>query len=328
MRDTLRLLRELESLGAEVLPLQVDVSDAAQVNAAVERIHRQFGALHGVIHAAGIAGGGLIANRTRAEVARVFAAKLAGTRVLMEALADMAPDFVALCSSLTAVTGGFGQVDYCAANCFLDAIAADATRQATAPVLSINWDAWRGVGMASGQSLPEGFGIDPAQGGMVLEKLLAAPLAAQTLVSTMALASQFSRMQTGAAGLELVDALLPLQVAQVAAGARHARPALATSYVEPANELEQGLAALWSDFIGIAAIGVNDSLFELGGDSLLAIQLLSQVRKIYGVELHPAAFFNTPTIGRLAELVEIRLIEEIENSDPVAAGPDRLSEPA
>lgn len=321
LRATLQKLLELESLGAEVLTLQADVSDAVQLAAALEQARRQFGVLHGVIHAAGTAGGGLIAQRTRAEAAQVFSAKLAGTRVLLEALGDVALDFVVLCSSLTAATGGFGQVDYCAANCYLDAVAARASRQTGTPVLSVAWDAWREVGMAAAQTLPENAGISPAQGGVAFEKLLSAPLTAQTLVSTMPLALQFSRMQS----LELAGILLP---AAVAGRASQARPALATPYKAPVNELEQGLAALWSDFIGIALIGVDDSLFDLGGDSLLAIQLLSQVRKLYGVELHPAAFFNTPTIGCLAELVETRFIEEIENSDPVASGSGRLSEPA
>ncbi|HBY34627.1 MAG TPA: hypothetical protein DEH65_06530, partial [Delftia acidovorans] len=59
-------------------------------------------------------------------------------------------------------------------------------------------------------------------------------------------------------------------------------------------------------------VGVHDNLFELGGDSLLALQILGRVKKRFGVELHPAAFFKAPTVGELAVLVETRLIEEIE----------------
>ena len=66
--------------------------------------------------------------------------------------------------------------------------------------------------------------------------------------------------------------------------------------------------------LGIAGVGVDDNLFELGGDSLLAIQILARARKAYEVELHPAAFFKAPTIRELAVLVETRLIEEIENA--------------
>ena len=50
---------------------------------------------------------------------------------------------------------------------------------------------------------------------------------------------------------------------------------LPTPYAAPEGELEEGLAALWTEALGIAPVGVHDNLFELGGDSLLAIRLLS-----------------------------------------------------
>ncbi|WP_454697072.1 phosphopantetheine-binding protein [Achromobacter aegrifaciens] len=82
---------------------------------------------------------------------------------------------------------------------------------------------------------------------------------------------------------------------------------------------------MWEGFLGISSIGVDDNLFELGGDSLLAIQLLAKVRQAFGVEIHPAAFFETPTVASLALHVEQRLIEEIENqsaaSDAASCGP-------
>ncbi|MFD1692309.1 phosphopantetheine-binding protein [Azotobacter chroococcum] len=111
---------------------------------------------------------------------------------------------------------------------------------------------------------------------------------------------------------ELAERLLSEPVAR---RQQHARPALQTEYVAPDGELEEDLAALWSEFLGISPIGVDDNLFELGGDSLLAIQLLARVRSAYGVELHPAALFRTPTVAALAMLVETRLIEEIEDAE-------------
>ncbi|NHN76931.1 SDR family NAD(P)-dependent oxidoreductase [Azotobacter chroococcum] len=304
----LQQLLELEALGAEVLVLQADVADPAQLRQAVDAARRRFGALHGVIHAAGAAGGGLLAGRTRAEAGRVFVPKLQGTRNLLEALAGEAPDFVLLCSSLTAITGAFGQADYCAANCFLDALAAKASRQGDGFVLSVNWDTWRETGMAAGQRLPEEVGITAEQGGRLLEALLGGPQTAQVLVSSLDLERQFAQVRSS----ELAGRLLPEPAAR---RQRHARPALQTAYLAPEGELEEDLAALWSEFLGISPIGVDDNLFELGGDSLLAIQLLARVRSAYGVELHPAALFKTPTVAALAMLVETRLIEEIENAE-------------
>jgi len=104
----------------------------------------------------------------------------------------------------------------------------------------------------------------------------------------------------------------------------HPRPSLQTRYAAPEGDLAQALAALWTEMLGIEPIGVHDNLFELGGDSLLAIQILARVRKTFGIELHPAAFFKAPTINDLAVLIETRLIEEIERSDSFATATDRV----
>ena len=300
---------ELETLGAEVLAITADMADAGQVEAAIATVQRHFGELHGVIHAAGVPGGGMIAQRERAAVERVFAPKLAGARHLLAALDGTAVDFVVLCSSLTAITGGFGQSDYCAANAFMDALAALVSRQQALPVQAVNWDTWREVGMAADQNLPDGVGIAPAQAGTLLEKLLSDPQAVQTVVSTLDIEQQFAAMDPA----EQAERLLPELVAKQQI---HPRPSLQTEYVQSSNELEQGLAQVWSDFLGIDPIGIDDNLFELGGDSLLAIQLLAKVRGIYGAELHPAEFFKQPTVRALALLVEEWLIADIENSDP------------
>jgi acyl transferase domain-containing protein/acyl carrier protein len=305
--EQLQAVSGLEAEGAEVLVVQADVADAAQMCEAVERARQRFGVLHGVIHAAGVAGGGMIAQRERAAIEQVFAPKIQGTRNLLQACEDLTLDFVLLCSSLTAITGAFGQADYCAANSFLDALAA---RQERLPVISVNWDTWRDSGMAAKHTLQDGAGIFPAQAGELLERLLSAPDAAQVLVSTLEIERQLAQVQS----IELAGRLLP-----ATAPKQHLqpRPALRTAYVAPSHELEQDLAALWSEFLGIAPIGTEDNLFELGGDSLLAIQLLAKVRQIYGVEIHPGGLFKTPTVAALSLMVEERLLDEIENADTV-----------
>ena len=300
---------ELETLGAEVLVIAADMADAGQVEAAIATVQRHFGELHGVIHAAGVPGGGMIAQRERAAVERVFAPKLTGARHLLAALDGTAVDFVVLCSSLASFAGGIGKVDYAAANAYLDAVAVMAMRTAKHEVVSINWDGWRDVGMVADMRLPDHVGIGVQQGMLAFERIMNSPMQPQTIVSTTALHDRLAM-----AG----DDVLDLLVSDLSDTSRsiHPRPLLQTAYVQPSNELEQGLAQVWSDFLGIDPIGIDDNLFELGGDSLLAIQLLAKVRGIYGAELHPAEFFKQPTVRALALLVEEWLIADIENSDP------------
>jgi acyl transferase domain-containing protein len=83
----------------------------------------------------------------------------------------------------------------------------------------------------------------------------------------------------------------------------HSRPVLGTPYVAPSNPLEEKLAALWQDLLGIGGIGVQDNFYELGGHSLLATLVISRVREQFAVAVPLQELFSEPTIARLADLV-------------------------
>lgn len=80
----------------------------------------------------------------------------------------------------------------------------------------------------------------------------------------------------------------------------HPRPRLGNTFTAPRGELEASLAAQWQDALGIDAIGVDDDFFELGGDSLLAVQVLARARRTLGVDLPPHSLVELPTIAGLA----------------------------
>jgi acyl-CoA synthetase (AMP-forming)/AMP-acid ligase II len=76
--------------------------------------------------------------------------------------------------------------------------------------------------------------------------------------------------------------------------------AVEQEYVAPRTHEETVLADIWSRILGREAVGVYDDFFRLGGDSILATQVISQVRKIMEVELSPITMFESPTIAGLA----------------------------
>ncbi len=159
----IRSLQTLEALGAEVMALQADVAEFQQMQVVMTRAQVRFGQLHGVIHAAGVPGGGAIQRKTRDIADAILAPKVQGTLVLDALLKDGELDWWILCSSLTAMAGGFGQVDYCAANAFLDAFAHDKTNRDGTHTVSINWDTWQEVGMAveAAKTLAQHAGFSP-----------------------------------------------------------------------------------------------------------------------------------------------------------------------
>jgi acyl carrier protein len=83
-------------------------------------------------------------------------------------------------------------------------------------------------------------------------------------------------------------------------------------YVAPATETEEVVAELFSALLGRERVGIYDNFFALGGHSLLATQLVTRARNAFEVELSVRDLFAAPTVGRLAVLVEERIIRQLE----------------
>jgi len=88
------------------------------------------------------------------------------------------------------------------------------------------------------------------------------------------------------------------------------RPDLEARYASPRTSVEERLAAMWADVLGVDRIGVHDPFFELGGHSLAAAQLLAQMREAFHADLPLQQLFETPTISGLAEYITAHLSSE------------------
>jgi amino acid adenylation domain-containing protein len=89
------------------------------------------------------------------------------------------------------------------------------------------------------------------------------------------------------------------------------RPELASAYAAPRTPVEETLAGIWKALLGMDRVGVHDDFFELGGDSLLAVELFAQVEKIFGSKLPLATLFQRATIEQLAALVHRPGVEPV-----------------
>jgi acyl carrier protein len=77
-----------------------------------------------------------------------------------------------------------------------------------------------------------------------------------------------------------------------------------TAYAAPRNDVERQLVAIWTDLLQIGQIGIHDNFFQLGGQSLLATQVMARIQKVLGIELPLRIIFQSPTIADLAAAVE------------------------
>jgi SAM-dependent methyltransferase/acyl carrier protein len=82
-----------------------------------------------------------------------------------------------------------------------------------------------------------------------------------------------------------------------------ARPELAADFAAPRTPLEEVLAAVWSEVLGLEGIGIHDNFFDLGGHSLTAVQVLSRLNEVFSLNIPLQSLFETPTLAGLAESV-------------------------
>jgi acyl carrier protein len=302
-------VQALEELGAEVLVLSADVGDMDQMREAVRRSEERFGPLDGVIHAAGVPGAGLIQLKTEEVAASVLRPKVQGTLVLDEIFKDRSLDFLLLFSSMTSIVGGGpGQLDYCAANAFLDAYA-QKTSSRRRPVFAINWGEWQWDAWQEGllgfdakiaavfKETRRRFGVSFEEGLDAIRRVLATRLP-QVVVSTrdfkwlIELSKEFT-----------VSGILSEADRKGAPGQAYPRPALGTSYVAPSTEVEHTIAAIWQELLRIEQVGINDNFFELGGNSLLGITLVGQMKKKLKVEMPMYALYEAPSVSAMAQFI-------------------------
>ncbi|BAY73753.1 beta-ketoacyl synthase [Nostoc linckia NIES-25] len=311
----------LEKLGSEIEIKSADVASYEEMQVAISEALEKFGQINGVIHAAGIAGGGMMQLKTEDVANSVLAPKVKGTLVLEEILKskNITLDFLVLCSSQSSILSEFGQVDYCAANAFLDVYANYRASQSDEFTVSINWDTWQEVGMAVETTLPEQLklqreeeikkGILPQEGAEAFNRILLSGLP-RVVVSTQ----DFQQVIEQNNSFNYVDqdlSLLSETSKTNSAQFRHPRPNLSNAYVAPRNEVEQTLADIWQQFLGIDKVGIHDNFFELAGDSIITIQIVAKANQL-GLKLTSQQMFLHQTI---AELVIAANLNETKQND-------------
>jgi hypothetical protein len=311
------LLSKLEQAGARVLATRADVANQEDMVRVLEEINASWPPLRGIVHAAGVLDDGILLQQNRERLARVMAPKVNGAWNLHVLTQNLPLDFLMLFSSAASVVSSVGQANYAAANTFLDALAHH--RQFLGqPSLSLNWGPWAGAGMAVGlgdryqdRLVAQGLSsIAPEQGLQVLKQVLGQ---AHAQIGVLPIDwSAFSEQFPAGILLPLLSELLP----------KARSPQEVKQVSEQDHELMQRLKkATASDRKELLAAYVQDrvtkilrldssiqpareqSLDELGFDSLMGTQLKNRFMSELGVDVPIKEFIGRVSIAQLTGLL-------------------------
>lgn len=326
----IKKILKMEDNGSHVEMISVDIADAVKMEECVKRLYDKYKKINGIYHTAGVAEyDGVIQNKQTINVEKVLAPKLYGTLMLNQVFHDF--DFMFICSSLATVIyyTKIGQVSYCAANEFIDAFCDYKESQGTDNIYCINWADWKGVGMSvqsaehwgeklnmdNSQSILDD-GIEPEEGVHAIHTVLANDTQ-HVMVSPEDLIDKIRSYEE--TGIQTLEEILKESQSEHTI---YERPALTSEYVEPETGEEKILCSIWESLFGIKQIGILDDFFELGGDSLKAITVISHIKKCLKVDVTLAEFMKIRTIKEFSNYMAVLHISEQKEIEKVEESMD------
>ncbi len=301
----------LEASGVEVRTVYADVGDGEKMAMLFEGLRRDGVRLRGIVHAAGLPGYQTINHLTVSELSDVMRPKVRGAWILHELSRHLSLDFFICFSSIASVWGSRAQAHYSAANRFLDMLA-HYRRAHGLPGLSVNWGPWEGGGMNSAEAdaLLRRVGVrtlSEAGAFDALAQLIGADFT-QVAVADVdwpqfkgsyeargerPLLERFSLTkppEPGAQDQPTKESPLVARLGEVAAAAQ--REALLLSFVRSEAALVLALAPALPE--------PEQGFFEMGMDSLLAMEFRARLEVELGCSLPATLVFDYPTAQALA----------------------------
>ena len=277
-----------DDCGGKISVVRADVSKAGEIDRVFAECLVRHGRIGGVFHAAGQAMIEEIRDVTAASLAEELAPKVAGTEFVAHAISKLdayrRPDFVMAFSSLAASLGGLGLGSYAAANRSMDAFVAGQPVRDGVPWFSVGWDDWDfdygGQQMGAYSQTRAALSIAPEEGFAAMAAILGEPGLHRVLVSATDLDARIERWGKRSAA-EAVSARADAP-ASGGDGLSIAEKRVRTAYVRVLGGLP----------------GLDDDFFALGGDSLLATQI---VLELSDADLRIADVFDFPSIRALSQ---------------------------
>ncbi|WP_292435717.1 type I polyketide synthase [Methylobacter sp.] len=315
-------LQQLIAQGARVVGVAADLAQQQGIDALLEQL-QSLPALAGVVHAAGVLNDGALLNMTQADFNKPWSAKVNALQLLDKALSAETLDFFVVFSSLAALTGAPGQGNYAAANAYVDALMLNRKSKGL-PALTINWSGWSGVGMladAEAAMSEKGFDlIQPAQGLALFERLLSQFLP-QVAVMPVRWPEFFAALPFKAPNF-----YQPMLTAQTDKDDKQTggliRQLNQAGLSQRLTILEQAVRQHIAQVLrnpDSANLAIRQRLFDIGFDSLLAMEFTRKLNQALDLQLPSTLLFDYPTIEALLNYLSQQLLVEFTQETESAA---------
>jgi NAD(P)-dependent dehydrogenase (short-subunit alcohol dehydrogenase family)/acyl carrier protein len=298
-------LIEIEESGGVVNVFTAPVSDKIKMKEIINSALNDYGEINGIIHCAGIVSPGIISAKEKETIEKVFLPKVEGTLVLNELITDLKLDFFAMCSSITSVITPFAESDYSAANAFIDVYAQYSNSFNKVHTISINWPGWKEVGQLANLEMLKGT---EQWKKTALEKAISPHEGLEAF--KLALNSDFDQIIVSPGSLESSDPMHSVPETENIASQNNIKDEK-PGETESTN-VEENLSLIWKEILGVMKTDNDDNFFEAGGHSLLAIQLISAIRKTFQVDLSIEDVLDAATFSAICKKIyELRAMNKL-----------------
>lgn len=295
---------EVKARGTDVVYARTDITDKAQVEALI----KEYPSITGIIHGSGTLKDAMITSKDEAEINAVMAPKVQGLEYLDHASADLPLSFFVALSSVAGTLGNSGQIDYAAANAFMDAYMHEraskvAATQRSGRSISINWPLWDSAGMQIDEETKDNllrtFKIKPlpAEEGMVALKQV--------------IASEHTQL---AVVFGVKKSIAPMFEPKKAAP-KKAKPKAASGDADKlARAILQEVRKQTIAHLKLKNKNIEDTAdwAEFGFDSILMSSFVNRFNSAFGLNLMPTVMFEATNMLAFSEFLAENHAEEME----------------
>ena len=317
-------IQKIEGLGAKVLFIQCDITKSSDVQKLFDSLKKNHQTVKGVIHAAGIVNKKLIAELNDEVIHEMMRAKVIGSWNLHEQTKSLPLDFFILYSSVSSLIGSHQLAHYCAANGFLDGLASY-RHTLNLPALSINWGPWEQGGMVNHisnakQVAESGFSLIHAdEGARFIEQAISYRQNPQigiikanwdsvkNIYSSRSAQHVFERLTSSTETTEEISSPeLRIRLEALSAWGRY-------DYL--ANYLSEYICNLLQ-IEDKNSLDHKRGFFDMGMDSLMAVELRSKLEKQLAYQLAPSTIFDYSSVEKLANHIISLIFDTKSNIEP------------